>query len=112
MLAAPLDGDEVLANLLRREGDASVALRIRFVLDLYWSLKFSNNQQGVLHMYGWNRTVMIQIKHQVSTYLWQLLQVAWLLRAAGGDDVGLEGAEVVVGEAVQNEFLREIGPVF
>ena len=39
MLAAPLDGDEVLAHLLRREGDASVALRIRFVLDLYWSLK-------------------------------------------------------------------------
>ena len=36
----------------------------------------------------------------VSTYLWQLLQVAGLLRAAGGDDVGLEGAEVVVGEAV------------
>ena len=32
-------------------------------------------------------------------YLGQLLQVAGLLGAAGGDDVGLEGAEVVVGEA-------------
>ena len=63
-------------------------------------------------MYGWNRTNMIQIKYQVSTYLGQLLQVAGLLGAAGGDDVGLEGAEVVVGEAVQNGCLRKIGPVF